>query len=124
MAYYDFFLLPLPPKNEQDYKGQIQIFIDVMKDLGLLHYVEAMADDVPAGEVTDFYRAVAKQGDETVVASFAIWPDKATRDRAWSEGMKDPRMASMDAPQRLFDGKRMVYGGFRPLFEFKQDPTK
>lgn len=118
MSYVDFFLVPLPPHNEQEYKQQIDVFTTVMKEFGMQYYCEAIGDDVPRGELTDFYRGVAAQGDETVVAGFALWPDKATRDRAWSESMKDPRMAQMDAHKRLFDGKRMVYGGFRPLVEW------
>lgn len=119
MSYVDFFLLPLPPHHENEYKEQIRIFSEVMKELGLLYYCEAAADDVPRGEVTDFYRAVLAQGEETVIAGFALWPDKETRDRAWTQGMADPRMAKLDGHKRLFDGKRMMYGGFRPLFETK-----
>lgn len=118
MSYVDFFLVPLPPQNEQEYKKQIEAFAVVMKEFGLLQYCEALGDDVPHGQVTDFYRSVNAQGDEKVVAAFALWPDKETRDRAWAEGMKDPRMAQLDGHKQLFDGKRMVYGGFRPLFEF------
>lgn len=119
MSYFDFFLLPLLPQHENEYKQQIKIFAEVMKEFGLLYYCETKADQVPHGEVTDFYRAVAAVGEETVVAGFGIWPDKETRDRAWSEGMNDPRMKSLDGHKRLFDGKRMVYGGFAPLFESK-----
>lgn len=119
MSYTDFFLVPLSPSKQEEYKPQITIWASVMKDFGLLYYCEAIADDVPHGQVTDFYRAVAAEGDETVVAGFALWPDKATRDRAWSEGMKDPRLTELDGHKRLFDGKRMVYGGFSPLFEHK-----
>jgi uncharacterized protein YbaA (DUF1428 family) len=119
MSYADFFVLPLPPGNEEEYKSQIKIFAEVMKDFGLLYYCEAVAADVPRGELTDFYKAVAAQGDETVVAAFSLWPDKETRDRAWNEGMKDPRLAGLDGHKRLFDGKRMIYGAFKPLFEMK-----
>ena len=119
MSYADFFLVPLPPNNEQEYVAQIRVFHEVMKDFGLLYYCEALGDDVPHGEVTDFYRAVGAKSDEKVVGGFALWPDKETRDRAWKESMKDPRMAELDGHKRLFDGKRMVYGGFRPLFETK-----
>lgn len=120
MSYVDFFLVPLPPNSEGEYTKQIELFATVMKEFGMLYYCEAIADDVPHGEVTDFYRGVNAQGDEKVVAAFTLWPDKQTRDRAWSEGMKDPRMAEIDGHKRLFDGKRMVYGGFRPLYEFKR----
>jgi uncharacterized protein YbaA (DUF1428 family) len=88
----------------------------VMKEHGLIRYCEALADDVPRGKVTDWYRAVDAKENETVVASFAVWPDKATRDKAWELGMKDPRlnMAPKDMP---FDGMRMFWGGFKPLID-------
>ncbi|HXS16520.1 MAG TPA: DUF1428 domain-containing protein [Polyangiaceae bacterium] len=117
MSYVDFFALPLPKGNEGEYKKLAEVFSAVMKPLGLIKYVEALADDVPRGAVTDFYRAVAATEEETVVAAFALWPDKETRDRAWAEGMKDPRMAEMDGHKRVFDGKRMFWGGFKPLIE-------
>jgi uncharacterized protein YbaA (DUF1428 family) len=88
-----------------------------MKDFGLLRYCEAAAEDVPRGKITDFYRAVAAEDSETVVLAFAVWPDKATRERAWNEGMKDPRLNPEDHTA-LFDGKRLIYGGFVPLVEF------
>lgn len=117
MSYVDFFSLPLPKGNEAEYKKLAQIFADVMKPLGLIKYIEAVADDVPRGQVTDFYRAVAATEEETVVTAFALWPDKTTRDHAWAEGMKDPRMAEMDGHKRVFDGKRMYWGGFKPIIE-------
>lgn len=117
MSYVDFFALPLPKGNEAEYEKLAHVFADVMKPLGLIKYVEALADDVPRGEVTDFYRAVAAKEEETIVAAFAVWPDKETRDRAWAEGMKDPRMASMEGHKRVFDGKRMFWGGFKSLIE-------
>lgn len=117
MSYVDFFIVPLPAGNKTEYQEQAQIFANVMKDFGLIRYCEALADDVPRGKVTDFYRAVEATEEETVVAAFALWPDKKTRDHAWSEGMKDPRLASIDGHKRLFDGKRMVYGGFSPFVE-------
>lgn len=117
MSYVDFFSLPLPTTNKAEYLKMAQVFAEVMKPLGLIKYLEAIADDVPRGEVTDFYRAVAAKEDETVVVAFALWPDKETRDRAWKEGMEDPRLASMDSHKRVFDGKRMIWGGFAPLVE-------
>ena len=107
MSYVDFFSLPLPKGNEAEYKKLAHVFADVMKPHGLIKYIEAVADDVPRGQVTDFYRAVEATEEETVVAAFAVWPDKETRDRAWEAGMKDPRMAEMDGHKRVFDGKRM-----------------
>jgi uncharacterized protein YbaA (DUF1428 family) len=119
MTYVDFFIVPLPQGNEKAYEKQAAVWLEVMKEYGLLRYCEALSDDVPHGEVTDFYRAVAAENNEKVVCAFAVWPDKSTRDRAWDEAMKDPRVAGQDAHKHVFDGKRMVYGGFAPLLEYK-----
>lgn len=117
MSYVDFFCLPLPKGNEAAYRKQAELFASVMKDHGLLRYCEALADDVPKGEVTDFYRAVAARDGETVVAAFAVWPDKQTRDKAWTEGMKDPRLADSGPDRMPFDGKRMFWGGFKVMVD-------
>jgi uncharacterized protein YbaA (DUF1428 family) len=115
MPYVDFFCLPLPKSTPEEVYRKIAVtFSDVMKDFGLLSFCEAIADDVPHGKVTDFYRSVAAKEDETVVAAFYIWPSKEVRDRAWELGMKDPRL-SYDPQSMPFDGMRMFWGGFRPL---------
>jgi len=116
MAYVDFFCLPLPSGNVDTYLRQAEVFGTVMKEHGALKYCEAIADDVPRGTVTDFYRAVESKEGETVVAAYIVWPDKQTRDKAWAESMKDPRLAG--GPDSMpFDAKRMFWGGFKPLLE-------
>ena len=116
MSYVDFFCLPLKKSKESEYVALAAKFAAVMQKHGLLHFCEAIADDVPKGKVTDFFRAVAATEEETVVAAFYIWPDKKTRDKAWEEGMKDPSI-SHDPGAMPFDGMRMFWGGFRPLVE-------
>ena len=69
-------------------------------------------------------RAVQAVADEEIVFSWVEWPDKATRDAAL-ETMKgwmanpesaDPRMDATANPMP-FDGKRMIFGGYRPVVE-------
>ena len=119
MSYVDFFCLPLVKGKEAEYKKQAEIFGKFMKAQGMLSYCEAVADDVPHGKVTDFYRAVEAKEDETVVASFCTWPDKSTRDKAWELMMKDPEINKQKQDEMPFDGKRMFWGGFKPLYEMK-----
>ena len=77
--------------------------------------VEAIADDVPKGEVTDYYRAINAEDGETVAFSFIEWPDKATRDAAWPKVMEDERMRPTgDIP---FNGQRMFWGGFEKIVD-------
>ena len=54
------------------------------------------------------------EADEAVVFAWLRWPDKATADAAWQKMMEDPEMGAMDMP---FDGKRMMWAGFEPIFE-------
>ena len=76
--------------------------------------MEAWGDNVPDGQTTDFKRAVKLEDGETVVFSWVIWPDRATADAAWEAMMDDPEMKTMPMP---FDGKRMIWAGFQPIFE-------
>ena len=86
----------------------------MFKEFGATRQVEAWGDDVPDGKVTDFKGAVKARPDEAVVFSWLEYPDKATRDKANEKIMNDPNMQAMgkDMP---FDGKRMIFGGFKPL---------
>ncbi|PAM56765.1 RNA signal recognition particle, partial [Acinetobacter baumannii] len=47
------------------------------------------------------------------------WPDKATRDAGMQKMMEDPRLDPAKNPMP-FDGARMIYGGFEPIFELKR----
>lgn len=47
------------------------------------------------------------------VFSWIEWPDRATRDAAIEKMRTDPRMM---APPMPFDGNRMIFGGFDPVF--------
>jgi uncharacterized protein YbaA (DUF1428 family) len=94
----------------------------VFRQHGANRVIEAIADDVSKGEVTDFYRAVKAEAGETVVFSFIEWPDKATRDEAWQKIMADESLKPQG--EMPFSGQRMFWGGFEPIFDTaKQEPA-
>ena len=64
--------------------------------------------------MTSFPLAVKLKEDETVVFSWIIWPDKATRDAGMEKLMNDPRMQP-DVNPMPFDGQRLVFGGFEMI---------
>jgi uncharacterized protein YbaA (DUF1428 family) len=114
MTYIDVFIVAVPRENKADYIGVAGKFAGMFKRLGALEYSEAWADDVPDGEVTSMPMAVKKKDDEDVVVGWTVWPDKATRDKAWVDAESDPVMSELGSSMP-FDGKRMIFGGFEQV---------
>jgi uncharacterized protein YbaA (DUF1428 family) len=114
MTYVDGFLAAVPTANKDRFIAHARTGDSIFIEHGALRVVECWGDDVPHGTQTDFFRAVQAGDDETVVFSWIEWPDKATRDVGMQKMMDDPRMDPASNPMP-FDGKRLVYGGFRPL---------
>lgn len=114
MSYIDGFVAAVPTANRQKFLDHASVADALFLEFGATRVVESWADDVPAGKVTDFRRAVQARDEETVVFSWIEWPDKATRDAGMKKMMEDPRMDPATNPMP-FDGKRMIYGGFAPI---------
>jgi uncharacterized protein YbaA (DUF1428 family) len=109
-GYTDGFVVPVPEANRDAYRQLAAKMAKVFRQHGATRVIEAIADDVKHGEVTDFYRAVKAEDGETVVFSFIEWPDKKTRDDAWAKIMSDESLKPEgDMP---FNGQRMFWGGF------------
>lgn len=118
MPYVDGFVLALPTDKIEEYKKIAKTAGEVWKEHGALSFVECIADDVPYGEVTSFPRAVQQKDGETVVFSWITYKSREARDEINKKVMADPRMKDqMDMSKMPFDGKRMIYGGFRPVVE-------
>lgn len=114
MSYVDGFIVPLPKGKEDEYRTQAEKFARKASEQGAIGTIEGLGDDLQHGHTTDFFRAVQATDDENVVFSFILWPDKDVRDRAWEKLMADPEMQPGAQPMP-FDGKRMFWGGFKPL---------
>ena len=114
-GYVDGYVLPVPNGNKERYRVMAQTFSDKAAALGALRVVEAWGDDVPDGKVTDYRRAAKAEDGESVMFSWIEWPDKATRDKGWAAIMADPELNSQE--KDVFDGKRMFWGGFQPIFD-------
>lgn len=116
MSYVDGFVVPVKTVDKQAYIDHAKEMAEIFKEYGVLKIVETWGDDVPEGEVTSFPMSVKCQEDETVVFSWALWPSKEARDKAWADMMEDPRMQPGATPMP-FDGKRMIYGGFETIVD-------
>ena len=72
--------------------------------------------NVKPGKHTSFPQAVKLKADETVVFSWIVYKSRKQRDSINAKVMADPRLASMMDPKSMpFDGKRFMYGGFKPI---------
>jgi uncharacterized protein YbaA (DUF1428 family) len=120
MSYIDGFVIAVPTANRQKFIDHATTFDRVFIEYGATRVVEGWGDDVPEGKQTDFRKAVQARADETVVFSWIEWPDKATRDAGMAKMMDDPRMDPKANPMP-FDGARLIYGGFSPVFELRPD---
>jgi uncharacterized protein YbaA (DUF1428 family) len=116
MSYVNGMVLAVPRAKLEAYRRLSAIAGEVWKEHGALAYVEAVGDDVPYGEVTSFPRAVQAKDDEVVVFSWIVYGSKAERDAIDAKVMADERLQG-HMTQDVFDGKRMIFGGFETLLE-------
>ena len=122
MSYVDGYVLPVPRKNLAAYRRMASDAGKIWRKHGALQYVEAVADDVKPGKWTSFPQAVKLKRGEIVVFSFIVYRSRGQRDRINKKVMKlftsDPKWKKyMDPKNMPFDGKRMFWGGFKPLVE-------
>jgi uncharacterized protein YbaA (DUF1428 family) len=115
MSYIDGFVIAVPNAKRETFITFATTFDAILLEFGATRVMECWGDDVPDGKLTDFRRAVQATEDESVVFSWIEWPDKATRDAGMASFMKDPRME--EAGNMPFDGKRMIFGGFKPVVD-------
>jgi len=114
--YVDGFVLPVPKRNLAAYRRIATKAGKVWREHGALEYVEAVADDVKPGKLTSFPQSVKLKPGEVVVFSYVVYKSRRQRDRVNAKVMKDPRLAKMMVPGSMpFDGKRMFWGGFKPI---------
>src|SRR6185312_17001192 len=116
MAYVDGFIVAIPQDRLADYKKLARKAGKIWLEHGALEYVECIGDDVPVGKLTSFPKAVKLQDGEIVVFSWIIYKSRAERDAVMKKVMADPRL-SKEMSTMPFDGKRMIFGGFKTILE-------
>lgn len=116
MSYITGCVAAVPTANRDAFIAHAKIAAEVFRDHGATQVVDGWGVDVPEGELTSFPMAVKRQAGEEIVFSWIVWPSKAQADKAMEAMMADPRMSPEENPMP-FDGKRMIFGGFEPVFE-------
>lgn len=114
-GYYQGFTLAVPDANKHRYVEMCTMGWQMFEKRGARGMIEAWGEDVPHGKQTDFYRATKAEDGEVPMISWVAWPDRATCDAA-ARAMREDTSA-MDMPEMPFDGMRMIWGGFEPVFD-------
>lgn len=119
MAYVDGFVLPVPRRKLDAYRRLARFAGKIWKEYGALEYVECVADDVKPGKWTSFPQSVKLRKGEIVVFSYIVYKSRSQRDRIMKKIMVEPRFKKyMDPKNMPFDGKRMIWGGFRTIVKY------
>ena len=118
MAYVDGFVVPVLKKKLSAYRRMARLSSKIWREHGALEFRESVADDVKVGKWTSFPRSVKLKRGETVVFSWIVYRSRAHRDRVMAKVMRDKRIAAMmNGNSMPFDGKRMIYGGFKIMVD-------
>jgi uncharacterized protein YbaA (DUF1428 family) len=116
MSYVDGFVVPVKKRQLAIYRRMAKEAGKVWRGYGALEFHECVADDVPHGKRTSFPRSVKLKRGEIVVFSYIVYRSRTDRDRVMKNVMKDKRIEAMMKSKKVpFDGKRMIFGGFRSM---------
>ena len=117
MNYVDGFVVPVPKANLAAYRRLARKVGNIYREYGALEVVECVADDVKPGKLTSFPQSVKLKSDEVVVFSWITYRSRTRRDRVMAKVMGDSRLSAMSPASLPFDGKRMIFGGFKPMLK-------
>jgi len=115
MHYIDGFVVPVPRAKLDAYHALAQKAGAVWMEYGALQYFECVGDDVQPGKLTSFPQSVMLKKGEEVWFSWIVYKSRRDRDRILKKVMSDPRMQVYGPKNMPFDGKRMIWGGFKEL---------
>lgn len=110
--YVDGFVVPVPKKNLKAYLKMAKLGCKIWMEHGALEYHECIADDVKKGKWTSFPRSVKLKPSEIVFFSWITYKSRKHRDAVMKKVMSDSRLEGF-MKNMPFDGKRMIWGGFK-----------
>jgi uncharacterized protein YbaA (DUF1428 family) len=118
-GYFQGYVAPAPKENRSAFADLCAMMREVAIDSGALRAVDAWADDIADGEVTDFKRAVKAEDGEAIAFGFVEWASKEAFEAGKAAMQADDRMPK-PGTEMPFDGLRLIYGGFSVLLDTSQ----
>ncbi len=121
--YVDAIVTPVPKKNVAAYLKLAKKASQIWIEHGALEYTECAAEDVKKGKVTSFPQSVKLKPTETVFVCWITYKSRKNRDQVLKKVMSDPRL-ELEMNDMPFDGKRMIWGGFKPMISLTTKNSK
>lgn len=117
--YVDGFLLPVPKNKLAHYRRIARKAGKIWLEHGALDYRECAGDDLKIKGFVPFAGCIQARRNETVIFAWAVFKSRKHRDQVNARLMKDPRLMEMcPETEKIFDCKRMAYGGFKTIVSF------
>lgn len=117
--YVDGFLLPVPKAKLAEYRRVARRAGKIWKEHGALDYRECAGDDLNNKGFASFAACIKAKPNETVIFAWATFKSRKHRDQVNASLMKDERLMKMcPVTEKIFDCKRMAYGGFKTIVQF------
>ena len=110
--YVDAIVTPVPKTKQAAYAKLAKKAGKIWLEHGALEYHECVSEDVKKGKSTSFPQSVKLKANEVVWFSWIVYKSRKHRDQVLAKVMNDPRLQIEEMP---FDGKRMFWGGFKPV---------
>jgi uncharacterized protein YbaA (DUF1428 family) len=115
--YADVYLLPILEKNVPAYKKIANGAGKVFVKHGALKYREYVASDLVAQGVTPFTKILKLKPGETIIFAAVEFKSESHRNQAMKKIFADPAMEPPPGTEKIFNFKRMVYGGFKIIVD-------
>lgn len=115
--YVDVYLLPIPEENLTAYKKLATAAGKVFLKNGALRYREYVASDLEAAGVVPFPKKVKLKEGETLIFAAVEFKSEAHRNKTMKAILADPELQNAMPQEKIFDYKRMIYGGFKILLD-------
>lgn len=133
MSYIDGYLIPLETSKLEEYQRFSRHVAEVYREYGAMRVVDCQLDRTVANDtdfhaeqarhdldevpLRDFEAAAAARSGETVILSWTEWPSKEARDLGLAKALADPRIQPKEGEKMLFEGRRLIAGGFLKLID-------
>ena len=119
--YIDGFVFPIKKKHLDQYKSVVGTVAEIWKEYGALAYKEFIGDDMYLEGTKSFHKEINATEDEVIVFGWVEFDSLKTRNKVNELVANDPRMEELIAPlvaepNKIFDAQRMLYGGFKSIF--------